>query len=80
MSRDRKKNSTTPTLRTIRCHLDANEDVLRQVWLEMTQKNTPLIVELLKTVSEQPEFEANKENGKITKAEITELRKYLTKD
>ena len=66
MSRDRKKNSTTPTLRTIRCHLDANEDVLRQVWLEMTQKNTPLIVELLKTVSEQPEFEANKENGKIT--------------
>jgi hypothetical protein len=37
----------------------------------MTQKNTPLIVQLLKSVSEQPEFEANKENGKITKTEIT---------
>jgi hypothetical protein len=46
----------------------------------MTQKNTPLIVQLLSGVSEQPEFEVNKENGKISKPEITELRRFLTKD
>ena len=80
MSRNSKKDSTSPILRTIRCHLNASEDVLRKVWEEMTKKNTPLIVQLLKSVSEQPEFEANKENAKITKTEITELRKSLTKD
>ncbi|MHC5729859.1 MAG: hypothetical protein ACYTXY_38230, partial [Nostoc sp.] len=46
----------------------------------MTQKNTPLIVQLLKIVSEQPEFEANKEKGEITNKEIIKLRKLLTKD
>lgn len=70
----------SPILKTIRCHLYASEDVLRKVWEEMTKKNTPLIVELLKAVSKQPEFEAKKENGKITKAEITKLRKFLIKD
>jgi hypothetical protein len=71
MSSDRKKKSTIPVHRTIRCHLDASEDILRQVWEEMTQKNTPLIVQLLKSVSEQPEFEANKESGKITSLKLT---------
>ncbi|MHC5759932.1 hypothetical protein [Nostoc sp.] len=46
----------------------------------MTQKNTPLILQLLKSVSEQPEFEANKEKGEITKKEIVELRKIVTKN
>ncbi|MEH1951898.1 MAG: type V CRISPR-associated protein Cas12k [Nostoc sp.] len=80
MSSDRKKKSTVPVHRTIRCHLDASEDILRQVWEEMTQKNTPLILQLLKSVSEQPEFEANKEKGEITKKEIVELRKIATKN
>lgn len=38
MSSDRKKKSTIPVHRTIRCHLDASENILRQVWEEMTQK------------------------------------------
>lgn len=80
MSSDRKNKSTIPVHRTIRCHLDASEDILRQVWEEMIQKNTPLIVQLLKSVSEQPEFEANKEKEEITKKEIVELRKVLTKN
>ncbi|MBD2388727.1 type V CRISPR-associated protein Cas12k [Cylindrospermum sp. FACHB-282] len=80
MSRNNKKNFTSPILRTIRCHLHSSDDVLRKVWEEMTQKNTPLIVQLLKDVSEQPEFENIKETGEISKAEITELRKSLTKD
>ncbi|MBD2726684.1 hypothetical protein H6G96_10165 [Nostoc sp. FACHB-892] len=80
MSSDRKSKSTVPVHRTIRCHLDASEDILRKVWEEMTQKNTPLILQLLKNVSEQPEFEANKEKGEITKKEIVELRKALTKN
>lgn len=80
MSRNTKITSTSPILRTIQCHLCASEDVLRKVWEEMTQKNTPLIVQLLRSVNEQPEFEANKENGKISKTEISELRRSLTKD
>lgn len=80
MSRNSRKNSPSPILKTIRCHLYASEDVLCKVWEEMTQKNTPLIVQLLKSVSEQPEFEANKEDGKISKTEIRELRRSLTKD
>lgn len=80
MSSDRKKKSTISVYRTIRCHLDASENILRQVWEEMTQKNTPLIVQLLKSVNEQPEFEANKEKGEITKKEIVELRKIVTKN
>ena len=79
MSRNSNKDST-PILKTIRCHLYASEDVLRKVWEEMSQKNTPLIVQLLKFVSERPEFETKKENGKISKLEITELRRALTKD
>ncbi|MEH2126919.1 type V CRISPR-associated protein Cas12k [Nostoc sp.] len=80
MSRNSNKKSTSPIHRTIRCHLDASEDVLQKVWEEMTQKNTPLIIQLLKSVSEQPEFEANKENGNITKNEITKLRESITKN
>ncbi|WP_335191857.1 type V CRISPR-associated protein Cas12k [Nostoc sp.] len=80
MSRNSNKKSTSPIHRTIRCHLDASEGVLQKVWEEMTKINTPLIVQLLKSVSEQPEFEANKENGNITKKEITALRKSLTQN
>jgi hypothetical protein len=80
MRRDHKKKSTSPILRTIRCHLHASENVLRQVWEKMTQINTPLIVQLLKIVTEQPEFEINKETGRITKDEIKNLRKSITKD
>ncbi|MBH8577236.1 type V CRISPR-associated protein Cas12k [Nostocaceae cyanobacterium CENA369] len=78
MSRKSNSKSTSAIHRTIRCYLHASEDVLRKVWEEMTQTNTPLIVQLLKLVSEQPGFEVNKENGTITKKEITELRKPLT--
>jgi hypothetical protein len=80
MSRNSNRKSTSPAHRTIRSHLGASEDVFRKVWEEMTQKNTPLIIQLLKFVSEQPEFEANKENGTITKKIITELRRTLTED
>jgi hypothetical protein len=51
MTRNNKKNSTTPILRAIKCHLHSSEYVLRKVWEEMTQKNTPLIVEVLKGIS-----------------------------
>ncbi len=80
MSSNHKEKVSSPILRTIRCHLESSEDVLRKVWEEMSQINTPLIVQLLKSISEQPEFEVNKENGKITKKEITGLRRTLTKD
>ncbi|MBD2451646.1 hypothetical protein H6G76_31920 [Nostoc sp. FACHB-152] len=80
MTRDRQKNSTQPILRTITCHLSGREEALRKVWEEMVQENTPLIVDLIKAVSEQPEFEINKATGKITKEEINKLRKSLTQN
>ncbi|BAZ48744.1 hypothetical protein NIES4103_13530 [Nostoc sp. NIES-4103] len=80
MSSTSGKNLTNPIFRTISCDLSAKEDVLRKVWEEMSQKNAPLIVQLLKSVSEQPEFEANKENGTITKREITKLRRDITEN
>ncbi|MBD2301207.1 type V CRISPR-associated protein Cas12k [Nostoc sp. FACHB-190] len=80
MSRKNNRKSTSAIHRTVRCYLHTSEDVLRKVWEEMTQKNTPLIVQLLKAVSEQPEFEANKENGSINKKGITDLRRTITED
>lgn len=81
MTLNSKNNSNTnPYLKTIRCYVSTGEDERRKVWEEMTQKNTPMIVQLLKDVSEQPEFEAHKAEGNIVKNEITKLRKSLQED
>ncbi|BAT55382.1 hypothetical protein NOS3756_43690 [Nostoc sp. NIES-3756] len=50
---------------TIQCRLVAEEDTLRQVWELMTDKNTPLVNELLAQVGKHPEFETWLEKGKI---------------
>ena len=58
---------------TIQCRLVAEEDILRQLWELMAEKNTPLINELLLQVGKHPGFETWLEEGKIP----TELLKTL---
>lgn len=58
---------------TIQCRLVAEEETLRQLWELMTDKNTPLINELLAQVGQHPDFETCLEKGKIP----TELLKTL---
>jgi len=50
---------------TIQCRLVAEEDSLRQLWELMTEKNTPLINEILVQVGKHPEFETWLEKGSI---------------
>ncbi|BAY18180.1 hypothetical protein NIES21_40240 [Anabaenopsis circularis NIES-21] len=80
MTRYCQNNSTQPILRTISCYLSGREEALRKAWEETAQVNTPLIVDLIKAVPEQPEFETHKETGTITKKKIKELRQSLTQD
>ncbi|AUT04376.1 hypothetical protein CLI64_15410 [Nostoc sp. CENA543] len=58
---------------TIQCRLVAEEETLRKLWELMTDKNTPLINELLAQVGQHPDFENWLEKGKIP----TELLKTL---
>ncbi|BBD58003.1 hypothetical protein NIES2109_07720 [Nostoc sp. HK-01] len=58
---------------TIQCRLVAEEETLRQLWELMTDKNTPLVNELLAQVGKHPDFETWLEKGKIP----TELLKTL---
>ncbi|UKO98360.1 type V CRISPR-associated protein Cas12k [Nostoc sp. UHCC 0870] len=58
---------------TIQCRLVAEEDILRQLWELMAEKNTPLINELLAQVGKHPEFETWLDKGRIP----TELLKTL---
>ncbi|HYX18915.1 MAG TPA: type V CRISPR-associated protein Cas12k [Nostoc sp.] len=51
---------------TIQCRLVAEEDILRQLWELMAEKNTPLINELLAQVGKHPDFETWLEKGKIS--------------
>lgn len=62
---------------TIRCRLAANEDTRRQLWQLMTEKNTPLINELLHLVSLHPEFEAWQQKGTLSKEAVKQICKTL---
>ena len=50
---------------TIQCRLVAEENSLRQLWELMTEKNTPLINEILLQIGKHPEFETWLEKGSI---------------
>ncbi|WP_196528848.1 type V CRISPR-associated protein Cas12k [Nostoc commune] len=49
---------------TIQCRLVASESSRHQLWKLMAQLNTPLINELLRQVSQHPEFETWRQKGK----------------
>jgi hypothetical protein len=63
---------------TIHCRLTASEPIRRQIWHLMTERNTPLISELLKQVSQHADFEIWQSKGAIPKQIVTDLCKPLT--
>jgi hypothetical protein len=50
---------------TIQCRLVAKEETLRHLWELMTQKNTPLINELLEQIGKHPDLEGWIQKGKL---------------
>jgi len=65
---------------TVQCRLVATEETRRYLWLLMTEKNTPLIGELLKQVRQHPQFEQWRRWGKPSKDAVRELCKPLRDD
>lgn len=53
------------SIKTIHCRLTAPEPVRRHLWHLMSERNTPLVNELLKLVSQHPEFEDWQRKGTV---------------
>lgn len=58
---------------TIQCRLVASEEIRRQLWHLMVDKNTPLVNELLKCVSQDDEFEAWQRKGTVPDKSVRSL-------
>lgn len=65
---------------TIQCRLVASESSRQQLWKLMAQLNTPLINELLRQVSQHPEFETWRQKGKHPTNIVKELCQPLKVD
>jgi hypothetical protein len=62
---------------TIHCRLTASESTRHQLWGLMAEKNTPLINELLRLLSEHKDFEQWCEKGWLTAGLIKKLGSEL---
>ena len=62
---------------TIRCHLVTSEETHRYLWQLMAEKNTPLINELLKLVSQHPDFKAWRRRGTLPDKAVKQLCDFL---
>jgi hypothetical protein len=58
---------------TIHCRLVACELVRRHLWHLMTESNTPLVNDLLKQVSQHPDFETWQRRGTVPEKVVKEL-------
>ncbi|MHC5735451.1 type V CRISPR-associated protein Cas12k [Nostoc sp.] len=65
---------------TIQCRLVASESSRHQLWKLMAELNTPLINELLRQVSQHPEFETWRQKGKHPTSIVKELCQPLKTD
>jgi hypothetical protein len=65
---------------TIHCSLTTSESTRQQIWELMAEKNTPLINELLKQLSEHEDFEKWCERGWLTAGLIKKLGGELRQD
>lgn len=65
---------------TIQCRLVASESSRQQLWKFMAELNTPLINELLRQVSQHPEFETWRRKGKHPPRIVKELCEPLKTD
>lgn len=61
------------SLKTIHCRLIASEPVRRHLWQLMVSSNTPLVNDLLKRVSQHPDFETWQRRGTVAKDSVKEL-------
>lgn len=62
---------------TIHCRLIASEPIRRHLWNLMAESNTPLVSELMKLVSQHPNFESWQRRGAVPQKAITDLCKPL---
>jgi IS605 OrfB family transposase len=62
---------------TIHCRLTAPEPIRRQLWYLMAERNTPLICELIKRVSQHSDFAIWQRRGSIPKKVVMDLCKPL---
>jgi hypothetical protein len=65
---------------TIQCQLFADEAARKYLWQLMSDRNTPLINELLRLVAIHPDFLTWRSKGKLPTAEVTKLAKTLKTD
>ncbi|MGJ5629426.1 type V CRISPR-associated protein Cas12k [Nostoc sp. CALU 1950] len=65
---------------TIQCRLVASESSRQKLWELMAELNTPLINELLRQVSQHPEFESWRQKGKHPTSIVKELCEPLKTD
>ncbi|MEH2256148.1 type V CRISPR-associated protein Cas12k [Nostoc sp.] len=65
---------------TIQCRLVASESSRQQLWKLMAELNTPLINELLRQVSQHPEFETWRQKGKHPTSVVKQLCEPLKTD
>lgn len=65
---------------TIQCRLVASESSRHQLWKLMAELNTPLINELLRQVSQHPEFETWRQKGKHPTDVVKQLCEPLKTD
>jgi hypothetical protein len=66
--------------KTIQCQLFADEPARKYLWQLMSDRNTPLINELLRLVALHPDFLTWRSKGKLPTAEVTKLAKTLKTD
>ena len=67
------------SVKTIECRIVAKPESLKYLWELMTQKNTPLINELLAQVPNHPDFEEWLQQGNLPQKAIKELCAPLKK-
>ena len=65
---------------TIQCRLFSEEESLLYLWELMTQKNTPLINELLELIGKHPELEEWIQKGKLPTGLVKTLCNSLKTD
>lgn len=65
---------------TIQCRLIASQESLRNLWELMTQKNTPLVNELLEQLGKHPDFQTWLEKGILPESTIKNLCNSLKKE
>jgi hypothetical protein len=65
---------------TIQCRLVVGEAIRRKLWDLMVNKNTPLVNELLKQVTQHDDFETWQRLGKVSEKPVRELCEPLKLD